>query len=177
MKKLSLVFLLLISLQSLTYADIGGFNFLKWGQSKQEVQKHYPNFESWSGQDNFGYLLGGPLNVQYYGLKHHLAAGCDFEVKIFFLDNKLTQVILEQSNNCTKDCYDEVLDELTRLYGNKVEYSKTGKSTDFQTLKWSRGESTIVLRKIKLNEDRWQTAVVYTDSKQFNGPLFRKKQL
>jgi hypothetical protein len=156
----------------LANAAIAGFESLRWDMPLQEVQRSNPNFEEWPEQD-FDLTSGKKVTQQRYGLRTFIAAGCTFSLKLEFMENQLSQVILSQHLTDETQCRPALLTELTNRYGSRpVIKSDLG----VETFKWEISDASIVLRVDRLSNQREVTAVIYT-SKATIDRLLRPKRL
>jgi hypothetical protein len=108
---------LLLHSQPVAADGIGGWPKLRWGMTKQQVQKAYPNFEEF---DKIGIKLGEGVGwMKAFGLHSYAAAGCEFLVSLDFDDNQLVQVRLESYvlKGSFYDKYCTAKDTLTEQYG------------------------------------------------------------
>lgn len=131
------IFALFMLASAKANAAVAGFEGLDWGMTHQQVQTQYPNFEEWDEPD-FDIFSGKQVVKHRYGLRSHIAAGCNFELKLEFSDNKLVQALLDQNLADSTDCRAIVRKQLYDKYGSKHLLSN---AADFNILTWNQGKT------------------------------------
>jgi hypothetical protein len=82
-----------------------------------------------------------------------------FSAKLEFLENRLSQVILDQAISDDRRCRAGLLAELTESYGARPKIESRG---GFETFTWDTRDTTVVLRVITLDDKSEVSAVIYT---------------
>lgn len=154
----TLLLLVLLATSGIANAVVAGFDTLRWDMSRQEVQRLQPNFEEWDeeGTDLFSRK---PVTNQMYGLKTYLIGGCKFALKLEFVENRLSRVVLNQHHTDETKCRPMLLADLALRYGDRPKYGNTPYG---ETFRWDTGSETIVLRVDQLSDQRESAAVIYT---------------
>jgi len=160
MTKKTLIAILLACLTQLASADIGGFEHLEWDMTRQEVAQAYSNFEEWDEED-ISILSGKRVVRNRYGLKNYTAATCPFSAKLEFLENRLSQVILEQQLSSLRSCRFELLAQLSQRYGKQPTIDSSGSA---EVITWTTKDAAVVLRVFKLDSGLEHSAVIYTST-------------
>lgn len=165
------IFISLAFASTVANAAIAGFDGLNWGMPRQEIQAHYPNFEEWDESD-IEFFTGKQVMERRYGLRSHVAAGCNFSFKLDFIDNKLSRALLAQNFSDDTDCRPIVQKTLQEKYGSRPEVEN---SSNVETFTWKQDRTTVVFRTYYLSNDKWHVEVIYTDEKGLRNLLKLKK--
>lgn len=160
--------LLSLVLPSIALAGLAGFDNLQWGMTRQDVEKAYYNFEEWTfiGFDE----SGKEVPKQAYGLQDHSVAGCSFELRLDFFDNKLYRATLAQRFDDKNDCNARIKQLLTQSYGVAQSSRDAGKS-----IQWSAPGTAIFLKTYVLSAGKLHTEIVYVSKKVVDDVLHPSK--
>ena len=118
---------------------------LRWGMTEVEVKEAYPNFETWKYQ-------GPPINGKSdtytaIGFRSYVSLGCQFELKLTFLDDLYEGFGLRFIGSDVENCRALVTRALTSSYGSPSLHRPIFKS-GAPSNEWQRGNVSVRLEEI-----------------------------
>lgn len=157
-----LAFLALMGFGGQAQAEIGPWEKLEWGITKQEVLERYPNFETWIGRPVFS--VWNPdftTPTEWFGLSQYPLSSCTFEVHLHFERTRLQSVSLHQviTNLQYPDCSNDLRGMAIRAFGKPT---ATDVAADRTSYTWEGVPTTIRLWSEALGTS-YQSGIAYWD--------------
>lgn len=156
-----IICLILVSdLRSAFAEGIAGFDQLRWGMTKDQVEQVYPNFQQWSEET----FATDPTTLQEtnrkiitnrYGLKEYYILGCSMEFYLDFIENELESLSFRHMASTNDNCADRLKEGLNSKYGMPI--NPSNKNSGLERIEWQKNGTkvnlTIYLNRYSSGED------------------------
>ncbi len=145
---------------------IAEWDKLRWGMTHQQAAVAYPNFEAWDTTEPNIFDQLKPMVIHNFGLREHWMLGCRFSISLFFRDNQLNQIQVQQNEDDPTDCSERTKSALVQKYGQprpEDQLPRSGLAWS-QEITWKTGRTIVYFNALYIGERAtWWSKVIYTD--------------
>jgi hypothetical protein len=156
---------------------IAEWDKLRWGMTHQQAAVAYPNFEAWDTTEPNDFSPSGLMVIHNFGLREHWMLQCRFSIVLFFLDNQLNHIQVQQIEDDRNDCSEPMKSALVQKYGQPrpEDQSPPNGVTGYQDITWKTGRTTVDFSAVYVpayigERVRWWSTVIYSDNAPVASP-------